>query len=85
MKEKKINSFEITVIIFKAYKNVNFLFKKYFKSAEHLTKTSSFLYFRDRLKSGEESKGDVESVSARVTKHAPKNVAKADVNLNCSL
>ena len=32
-----------------------------------------------------ESKQDVESISARVTKHASKKVAKAEVNLNCSL
>ena len=32
-----------------------------------------------------ESKRDVESISARVTKHAFKKVAKAEFNLNCSL
>ena len=30
-----------------------------------------------------ESKRDVESKSARVAKHAPKRMAKAEVNLNC--
>ena len=47
-REKKINNFEIIIIIFKAYKNVNLQFKKDFKSAERLTKTSFFFYFRDR-------------------------------------
>ena len=45
-------------------------------------KTSFFLYFRDRPKNGEGNKGDVESICARVTKHASKYVAKAEVNLN---
>ena len=30
----------------------------------------------------EANKGDVESVSAKVTKHAAKKVAKAEANLN---
>ena len=42
---EKINSFEITVIIFKACKK--------YKSAELFTKISFFLYFRDRSKNGE--------------------------------
>ena len=40
---EKLSSFEIIVIIFKAYKNVNLQFKKDFKSAELLTKISLFL------------------------------------------
>ena len=43
---KKNNSFEITVIIFKLYKNANLLFKKDFKIAELLTKISFLFYFR---------------------------------------
>ena len=73
VREKKINSFEITVIIFKAYNKC--------KSAE-LTKTSFFYYFRDRPKNEEGNKGDVGSIGARVTKHVSKMVAKAEVNLN---
>ena len=46
VRETEINSFEITVIIFNAYKNVNLLFKTDLKSAELLTKTFFFLYFR---------------------------------------
>ena len=38
-----------------------------FKSAELLTETSFFLYFRDRPKNREENKGEVESICARVT------------------
>ena len=49
---------------------------------ELLTKTLFFLYFRDRPRNGEGSKGDVESICARVTKYASKCVAKAEVNLN---
>ena len=78
-RKKKI---EIIVIIIKAYKNVNIQFKKDFKSAQLLTKTSFFLYFSNRSKNGEGNKGDVESIYARVTKHASKCVAKAEVNLN---
>ena len=81
-KREKINNFEITVIIFKAYKNVNLQFKKDFKTVELLTKTSFFLYFRDCTKNGEGNKGDVKSICARVTKHASKFVAKVEVNLN---
>ena len=65
--------------------NVNLLFKNDFKSAELLTKTSIFFYFRGWPKIGEWSKGDVKSISTRVTKDASKRVAKAEVNLNCSL
>ena len=68
---KKINSF------------VNLLFKKDFKRAELLTKTSFFLYFRDHPKNGDGSKEDVESISTRVTKHVSEKVTKAEVNLNC--
>ena len=32
-----------------------------------------------------ESKRDVESISALAAKHVSKKVAKAEVNLNCSL
>ena len=53
VREKKKNSFSITAIIFKAS---NSQFKKYFKSAEILTKTSFFLYFRDRSKMTKEAK-----------------------------
>ena len=41
--EKKNNSFGIHVIILKYIKNVNLPFKKDFKSAELLSKTSFFL------------------------------------------
>ena len=51
--ERENNSFGITAIIFKAS---NPLFKKDFKSAELLTKTSFFLYFRDRPKMTKEAK-----------------------------
>ena len=37
-------------------RNVNLLFKKNFKSAELLTKTSFFLYFRDCHKNGKGNK-----------------------------
>ena len=50
---KKINSFEIHVIIFRYIKNVNRPFKKDFKFVELITKSSFFLYFRDRPKNGE--------------------------------
>ena len=52
-RERENNSFGITTIIFKAS---NPLFKKNFKSAELLTKTSFFLYFRDRPKMTKEAK-----------------------------
>ena len=54
LKEReKINSFDITAIIFKA---LNLLFRKDFKSRELLTKTSFFLYLRDRPKMTKEAK-----------------------------
>ena len=45
---EKNNSIEITLIIFKLYKKC--------KTAEILTKTSFFLYFRDSPKNGEGNK-----------------------------
>ena len=53
---KKNNSFEIHVIILRYIRNVNLPFKKDFKFAALLTKTSFFLYFRDRPKNGEGNK-----------------------------
>ena len=58
-REKK-NSFEITVIIFRAYKKCKFPIKKEFLKGL-LTNTSFFLDFRDRPENGEGKKGDVES------------------------
>ena len=52
-RERENKSFSITVIIFKTS---NPLFKKGFKSAELLTETSFFLYFRDRPKMMKEAK-----------------------------
>ena len=80
-REKK-SSFQITLIIFKAYKKVNLQFKKGFKNVELLTKTSFFLYIKDRPKNGEGNKWDQDNICARVTKHASKHVAKSKVNLN---
>ena len=70
---EKINSFETTVIIFKAILSP---ILKTFKSTELLTKTSFFHYFRKRPKNGEGDKGDVKSMSARVAKHASKTLRK---------
>ena len=53
---EKDNSFKIHVIILRYIKNVKFPFKKDFKFAELLTKTSFFRYFRDRPKNGEWNK-----------------------------
>ena len=50
---EKNNSFKIHAIILMCIKNVNLPFKKDFKFAELLTKTSSFVYFRDRPENGE--------------------------------
>ena len=53
---EKNNSFKIHVIILMYIKNVNLSFKKDFKFAELLTKTSCFVYFRDRPQNGEGNK-----------------------------
>ena len=53
---EKNSSFEIQLIILSYIKNVNILFKKDFKFAKLLTKTSFFLYFRDRPENGEGNK-----------------------------
>ena len=53
-REKKKNSFEI-IIIFRAYKKCKSSIQKEFLKVL-LTNTSFFLYFRDRLKNGEEKK-----------------------------
>ena len=80
---EKNDSFEIHVIILRHIRHVNLPFKKDFKFAELLTKTSFFFYFRDRPEMAKETnKGDVESICAKVTKHASKKVAKVEFNLN---
>ena len=61
VREKKNNSFEITVIIFGAYKKCKSLIQKEFLKVL-LTNTSFLLYFRDRPKNSEEKKRDVESI-----------------------
>ena len=53
---EKNDSFGIHVIILRYIRNVNLPFKKDFKFAELLTKTSFFLYFRHRPENGERSK-----------------------------
>ena len=61
------------------------LLKKDFESAGLLISTFFFLYFRDGPKIAKESKRDVESISARVAKHASKKMAEAEINLSSSL
>ena len=53
---EKNNSFKIHVIVLRYVRNVNLPFKKDFKFAELLPKTSFFLYFRDRPENGEGNK-----------------------------
>ena len=53
---EKNNSFEIHVIILRYIRNVNLPFKKDFKFAELLTKTTFFLYFKVLPENGERSK-----------------------------
>ena len=78
---EKNNSFEIHVIILRYIKNVTLPFKKCFKFAELLTKTSFFLETIPKM-AKERNKGDVESVCVKVTKQSSKKAAKAEVNLN---
>ena len=68
--KKKISSLEITVIINKDVRNLNLLFK----SAEILTKPFFFLFTLETVlkMANETNKGDVESISAKVTKHIKK-------------
>ena len=67
----------------KVYKNVNLPFKRDFKFAVLLTKTSYSFTLETVLKMGKETnQGNVESICAKVTKPASKMVAKAEVNLN---
>ena len=60
-RKKKKNSFEITVIIFRAYKKCKSPIQKEFLK-ELLTNTFFFLYFRDRPKNDEGKKRAVESI-----------------------
>ena len=72
---KKCNWFKITVIIIRYIRNVNLLFKKDFKIAELLTKTSLFFTWETVLKMAKETnKRDVKSFCAKVTKHIKKMV-----------
>ena len=84
-REKKLTALKLLSSFLRHIRNVNLLFKKDFKRAELLTKTFFFLNFRDRPKNGDGDEGGVESISARVTKHASKQVAKAEVNPNSFL
>ena len=61
VREKKNNSFEITVTIFRAYKKCKSPIQKEFLKGL-LTNISFFLYFRNRPKNGEGKKRDVESM-----------------------
>ena len=54
-REKKNNRFEITVMIFRAYKKCKSPIQKEFLKGL-LTNMSFFLYFRDRPKNGEGKK-----------------------------
>ena len=61
VREKKNNSFEITVIIFGAYNKCKSPIQKEFLKVL-LTNISFFLHFRDRPKNSEGKKRDVESI-----------------------
>ena len=61
VREKKNNNFEITVIIFRAYKKCKSRIQKEFLK-ELLKNTSFFLYVRDRPKNGEGKKREVENI-----------------------
>ena len=78
---EKNNIFEITVIIFRAYKKCKSPIQKEFLKGL-LTNTSFFLYFRDRSKMAKEKKRRRKYICARVTKHTSKKVAKAEVKMN---
>ena len=60
-REKKNNSFEITFIIFRAYKKCKSPIQKEFLKGL-LTNASFFLHFRGHPKNGEGNKRDVESM-----------------------
>ena len=71
----KNNSFKIHAIILKYKKNVNLSFKTSYQNILFPLETI--------LKMAQERyKGNVESMCAKVTKHASKKVVKAEVNLN---
>ena len=78
VRERKNNSFKIHVIILMYMKNVILPFKKDFKFAEILTKTSFFVYFRDRPENDE---GNKQRRLKKITKHASKKVGKAESDL----
>ena len=64
-------------------RSANLPFKKDFKFTELLTKTSFFVYFRDRPENGEGNKQRRRrSICTKVTNHASKKVEKAEASLN---
>ena len=77
-REKKLTALKLMQLFVRHIRNVNLLFREDFKSAELLSKTCFFVYFRSVLKMAKETnKGGVESICARlarVTKHASKNL-----------
>ena len=66
-REKKLTALKLLQSFLRHIKKLNPQFKKDFKNAKFLTKTSFFLYFRGRLQNGEGNKGNVECICARVT------------------
>ena len=60
--EKEINNFEITAIIFEAYKKCKSPIQINLQSAELLSKTPFFMHLRDRPKNGEENKDDIDGI-----------------------
>ena len=75
VKEKKLKAWKLLQSFFKRIRNV--------KLQNFLPKHPFSFTLETVLKMAEEiNKRDVESICARVTKHASKKVAKAEVNLN---
>lgn len=82
VRDTGINSFEITVIIFNAYKKCKSSIQNGFEKCGTSNQNILFPLLQGRPKNGKGTKRDVESICARITKHASKTLAKAEVNLN---
>ena len=81
VREKK--NFEVTVMILRYVRNVNLSYSKRILKFQNFYQNILFFTVETVLKIEKEtSKGDVESICARVTKRASKNVANAEVYLN---
>ena len=82
VRETEINSFEITAIIFNAYKKCKSSIQNGFEKRRTSNQNILFSLLQRRLKNEKGTKRDVEGICARITEYTSKTLTKAEVNRN---